>query len=218
MRPLRCPECGLTNPPDAERCDCGFVFGLRSVATPPRGRGRSPVLICSVCGLVNPPVAERCDCGHAFVRGRSTQQPTVGEGSPVRKTSAARVMPCPQCARRLRLASPFLGREFHCPGCGCRFLVEVGPNSQERTVVSPSRDLGPCYALLGVGSAVSDAELKAAWRRQMTEYHPDKVAALGPKLRELAEQETKRINEAYSLIVEHRARSSGRGEPTRQEA
>ena len=36
----------------------------------------------------------------------------------------------------------------------------------------------------------------------MREYHPDKVVALGPKLRELAENETKKINAAYEFFTD----------------
>ena len=36
----------------------------------------------------------------------------------------------------------------------------------------------------------------------MMEYHPDRVAALGPKLRELAESESKKINAAYEYFCE----------------
>jgi DnaJ-domain-containing protein 1 len=35
----------------------------------------------------------------------------------------------------------------------------------------------------------------------MQEYHPDKVAALGTKIRELSEQESKKINAAYELLL-----------------
>ena len=35
----------------------------------------------------------------------------------------------------------------------------------------------------------------------MMEYHPDRVAALGPKLREVAEHETKKINAAYEFFT-----------------
>jgi DnaJ-domain-containing protein 1 len=34
----------------------------------------------------------------------------------------------------------------------------------------------------------------------MAEYHPDKVANLGSKLRELAEEEAKKINAAYEFF------------------
>jgi DnaJ-domain-containing protein 1 len=34
----------------------------------------------------------------------------------------------------------------------------------------------------------------------MTEYHPDKVASLGPELRALAEKKSKEINAAYEFF------------------
>jgi DnaJ-domain-containing protein 1 len=34
----------------------------------------------------------------------------------------------------------------------------------------------------------------------MQEYHPDKAAALGPKLRALAKEEAQRINDAYRIL------------------
>ena len=40
------------------------------------------------------------------------------------------------------------------------------------------------------------------------EYHPDRVAALGPKLREVAEQETKKINAAYEFFTAKYASNS----------
>ena len=29
----KCPNCGLINPPEAQRCDCGYDFRLGKVAT-----------------------------------------------------------------------------------------------------------------------------------------------------------------------------------------
>jgi DnaJ-class molecular chaperone len=56
---------------------------------------------------------------------------------------------------------------------------------------------GHWYEILGVTSNATYDEIKTAYREQIKLYHPDRVAALGPKLRELAEQETKALNAAY---------------------
>lgn len=57
---------------------------------------------------------------------------------------------------------------------------------------------------LGVGTDASIDEIKTAWKARMKEYHPDRVQTLGPKLRELAEAETKRLNEAYEAALRAR--------------
>jgi DnaJ like chaperone protein len=44
-------------------------------------------------------------------------------------------------------------------------------------------------------------EIKAAYRREIAQYHPDKVAQLGSELRELANEKSKQINEAYSTLM-----------------
>jgi hypothetical protein len=57
------------------------------------------------------------------------------------------------------------------------------------------------YEILGVLPTASFSEIKTAYRKRMTEYHPDKVAALGSALRELAEEMTKQINNAYEELA-----------------
>jgi DnaJ-domain-containing protein 1 len=47
---------------------------------------------------------------------------------------------------------------------------------------------------------LSRETVRAAYVQRMREYHPDRVAGLGVKLRALAEEETKRINEAYRFF------------------
>ncbi len=55
--------------------------------------------------------------------------------------------------------------------------------------------------VLGVDKNSSLDVIKKAYRQKMTEYHPDKVASLGKELRDLAEQKTKEINEAYAAAI-----------------
>ena len=53
------------------------------------------------------------------------------------------------------------------------------------------------FAVLKVAPSASVDEIRRAYKLQMSQYHPDKVAALGAELRELAERKTKDITEAY---------------------
>ncbi|MCX7774697.1 MAG: J domain-containing protein [Spirochaetaceae bacterium] len=45
--------------------------------------------------------------------------------------------------------------------------------------------------------------LKQQYYRLVAQYHPDKVAHLGKELKELAEEKTKRINEAYEYLMQY---------------
>ncbi len=57
---------------------------------------------------------------------------------------------------------------------------------------------------LGVPESASEQEIREAYRNKMKEYHPDKVASLGAKLRELAEEESKEINRAYEDLLKRK--------------
>ena len=54
--------------------------------------------------------------------------------------------------------------------------------------------------VLGLVGKITFEDVKRHYRSRIVEYHPDKVAYLGSKLRELAEEETKRINAAYDFF------------------
>lgn len=54
--------------------------------------------------------------------------------------------------------------------------------------------------ILGLNGRVTRDDVKRRWKELTVQYHPDKVAHLGPKLRDLAEQEMKAINEAYEYF------------------
>jgi hypothetical protein len=56
------------------------------------------------------------------------------------------------------------------------------------------------YALLEVPPSASTEEIKAAYRRAVSRYHPDKVAHLGPEFQELAHRKLLAIQSAYEAL------------------
>jgi hypothetical protein len=56
------------------------------------------------------------------------------------------------------------------------------------------------YAVLGLPLEATFEQARSARNALLLQYHPDKVAGLGPKLREVAEAETKRINAAFAHV------------------
>ena len=76
-----------------------------------------------------------------------------------------------------------------------------------RGVAQPRADaLTDAYEILGVPKTATDAEVKRAYRRLMSQNHPDKLASRGlpESMRELAEERTREINTAYDLIKDSR--------------
>lgn len=70
------------------------------------------------------------------------------------------------------------------------------------------RQTGPDpYAVLGISRNASDAQVKRAYRKLISQNHPDKLVARGlPKeMMELAKQRASEINRAYDRIKERRS-------------
>lgn len=66
--------------------------------------------------------------------------------------------------------------------------------------------LADAYTALGVSKDASDADIKRAYRRLISQNHPDKLAARGlpDSMRAVAEERSREINAAYDLIKEAR--------------
>lgn len=53
------------------------------------------------------------------------------------------------------------------------------------------------HEVLEVSEWASDEEVAAAYRAKAAQYHPDKVATMGPEIRALAESKMREINAAW---------------------
>lgn len=75
---------------------------------------------------------------------------------------------------------------------------------------SSSQQIDDAYKVLGVSPSASDAELKKAYRKLMSENHPDKLAGKGmpESMREMAEERTRDISHAYDVIKDARKQAS----------
>ena len=66
---------------------------------------------------------------------------------------------------------------------------------------------GNYYRLLKLEKDPMQDQIREAYRKAVQKYHPDKVASLGTKLRILAEEEMKKINEAYEVLMDPEKRA-----------
>ncbi|MDG2526053.1 DnaJ domain-containing protein [Stenotrophomonas sp. HITSZ_GD] len=62
------------------------------------------------------------------------------------------------------------------------------------------------YRELGLTADATAAEIDLAYRRLMSQHHPDKLAGAAPELRQQAERRARQINAAYDRIQRRRRR------------
>lgn len=62
----------------------------------------------------------------------------------------------------------------------------------------------PWYQVLEVSSVANIEDIRQAYKRKIRQYHPDKVAGLGPEFTTIAEAKAKEINDAYQKACAER--------------
>lgn len=88
-----------------------------------------------------------------------------------------------------------------------RTYYQAGGQQQGGGWSRPSgNDLAKAYEVLGVESSASDSEVKRAYRKLMSQHHPDKLVAKGlpEEMMEVAKQKAQEIQAAYDQVREHR--------------
>ena len=125
-----------------------------------------------------------------------------------------RIINCPSCKQKIRIRLPLHRNIGKCIKCSTRFelhmdesghiyitkLDEKGKSYGGETAIDT---IDNCFEILEVSQNSTPAEIKSAYRKRMMEYHPDKVEKLGSKLKKIAEEESKKLNAAYSILKEN---------------
>ena len=89
------------------------------------------------------------------------------------------------------------------PEAGAEYVHEQAEPPPEEDDLSVLCTDQACAEALGLSGDLTMEDIRSAYRQRIAAYHPDKVAHLGPKLREVAEVESKRLNIAYQYFEEH---------------
>ncbi len=63
------------------------------------------------------------------------------------------------------------------------------------------------YRVFGLTEEANDAEVDLAYRRMISQYHPDRFAGAAPELRHQAETKARELNTAYDRIRKLRKRA-----------
>jgi DnaJ like chaperone protein len=69
------------------------------------------------------------------------------------------------------------------------------------------KDTHSDYKVLEIENSATDSEVKKAYRKMASKYHPDKVNHLGEDLKNLAEEKFKSVNDSYQSIKKQRGMS-----------
>mgnify|MGYP003956188299 CR=1 FL=1 len=83
-------------------------------------------------------------------------------------------------------------------------LIGVGASDFESIKAMFVPNTEAAYKILGVTNTVTDKDVKLAYRKMASKYHPDKVAHLGDDFSKVAEEKFKSINDAYQKIKKER--------------
>ncbi|WP_435275807.1 co-chaperone DjlA [Psychrobium sp. nBUS_13] len=91
-----------------------------------------------------------------------------------------------------------------------RLLQQLDAQMKFHRQQASSSQSGPsikdAYDILGVSADADDNAVKKAWRKQMAQHHPDKLAAKGlpPEMLDIANQKAQDIQAAYEKIKAQR--------------
>ena len=85
-------------------------------------------------------------------------------------------------------------------------LKSIGAQFHHQQSHTDKPSVKDAYDILGISSKATDAEVKKAYRRLMSQHHPDKLVSKGlpEEMMKIATQRTHEIRQAYESIKEKR--------------
>ena len=82
--------------------------------------------------------------------------------------------------------------------------LEIESNDFDSISAMFSKEMYDYYKILEVTPAASDKTIKAAYKKLLVKYHPDKVAHLGEEMAITAKRKYEKLQEAYLAIKQNR--------------
>lgn len=161
----------------------------KQVAKAAFNRGKAPEFDLDATVLRFAQAARGSALAQLFLQLQLTAVAADGQVHPDERTMLVRV------ARLLGLAEYDVAR--------LEALLRAAAGEQAVAGGAPSAQrLEDAYAALGLTPEASESEIKRAYRKMMSENHPDKIAAKGlpESMRAVAEERAREINVAYDLI------------------
>jgi len=163
--------------------------------------------------------ADKTVCYHAEKALQALRDPRaeawIRQHQQSASAAVARVqMPCPSCLQPQQIPPPLVGRSCRCSDCGLNFSIHAAADGS--LLVTPATRTGhhgqqqssrTWYAILQLEPDATEAMIRAAYRTQLKQCHPDKVAALGEAFQQLAEEKTRQVTWALRTALEEQRRS-----------
>ena len=103
-----------------------------------------------------------------------------------------------------------VARQLRIPGHLFAAMLQArgapGPGGDARRPARQEDSIDQAYAKLGLQSSASDGEVKKAYRRLVSQYHPDKLVSHGlpEEMMEMAKVRVREVNRAYDQIKQAR--------------
>ncbi len=85
-------------------------------------------------------------------------------------------------------------------------MVQAARGGSDGSTMSAGDELAKAYDILGITATSSDSEVKRAYRRLLSQHHPDKLVAKGlpEEMMKIATEKTREIRKAYETIKKQR--------------
>lgn len=152
--------------------------------------------IAEVLGPLSRVIQARADVKIMFVEIQLQAAMADGEISP------AELAIIQQVCGLLRMSGPEMAALVERMEAQQAFYRQSHHQHQHYSPADEARLLKEAYGVLGVTESASDADIKKAYRKLMSQHHPDKLVAKGlpPEMMQLAKEKTQELQAAYDRI------------------